>query len=112
MQYHTEPDHPNVNDNPNGLAVYWSDMQPEEIEVIAWTNYSCNTGRYNATLARFSLDKTNKTILLERVSSKQKFSPWDEGLTNPARYVSDKMKRAVRDFVAKDQDSTHWRVQV
>ena len=113
MTFFTDIDHPNINDSPQGTAVYWSENQvDEQVEVLSWSSYSPGTGEYNATLARFAVDRENKTLTLEHVNIKRKYSPWDDTLTNPAVYVTDRMKRAVRKFIAAETDGAYWRVKV
>ena len=112
MKYHTDPDHPNVHDNAQGTAVFWSEGHPDNVEVLIWNSYSSGDGEYNATNVRFSVDEENKNLVLEWVKTKNKFSMWDEGLTNPARYVSDRMKRVARSFIAQQTKTDYWRVQL
>ena len=112
MNYHTDENHPNVNDSVNGTAVFWSGGHPDQLEVMAWTRYSSGTGEYNATKARFSVNEENKTLTLEHVTIKNINSPWDDFLTNPARYVSDRMKRVLRAYISKETGSDYWRVRL
>jgi len=102
--------HPNAYDNPQGTDVDWSNSNPDQVEVLIWTNYSPATGEYNAIAARFSVDEANKTLRLEHVAIKRKYSSWDETLTNPASFVSDRMKRVARAFMAHESGSPYWRV--
>lgn len=102
--------HPTSGDAPQGTDIAWSDAYPDRIEVLVWANYSPGIGEYNATVARFTVDDSRKTLTLDRVSIKRKYSPWDDGLTNPSAYVSDRMKRVVRAFIAKETGSAYWRV--
>jgi hypothetical protein len=104
--------HPNTNDAPQGTEVSWSDAYPEQVEAIIWARYSAASGEYQATQARFRIDHESKTITLEHVSVKAPYSPWNDTLTNPAYFVTDRMRRAVRAFIAKETGSAYWRVNV
>lgn len=110
--YHTDENHPNVSDYPQGTAIYWSESHHEQLEIIVWNSYSAATGEYQATLARFSIDEKTKNINLQRVSIKYPYSQWNDSMTNPASYVSDRMKRALRSFVAQEKGSAYWRIQL
>ena len=112
MNYFTDEYHPNVNDHPNGTTVFWSGGHPDQLEIMTWTRYSSGTGEYNATKARFVVDEETKSLRLEHVAVKYINSPWDETLSNPARYVSDRMKRILHDFIAKEKGSEYWRVKL
>lgn len=112
MKYYTDPYHPNFRDAPQGTTVYWSAHDPEDVEVLIWNNYSSGENEYDAVLSRFSVDEAKKVLTLENVSIKRKYSTWDDSLTNPASYVSDRAKRAVRSFIAVDKNSQHWRVRL
>jgi len=116
MSFYTDTDHPNAHDSPQGTAVYWSENQiDEQIEVLSWNSYSPSTGEYNATIARFAVDRENKILTLEHVNTKRKYSAWDETLTNPASFVTDRMKRSARKFIAQETSNTtrgFWRVSL
>lgn len=104
-----EEDHPNVNDAPQGTSVYWNG---EEVAGLLWNSYSKGTGEYNATLAYFRVDETSKTLTLDRVSMRFVDGGWDSNLSNPSSYVTDRMKRAVRKFIASEKETSYWRVKI
>ena len=106
-----ELDHPNKNDRPQGTVVSWSNENPEQIVVIVWTGYAPSTGEYVGTRAIFSVNEESKTLTLESVSVKYPYRLWEDMLLYPqTTYVSDRMKRAVRAFIAKEKGSAYWRV--
>ena len=104
-----EEDHPNVNDAPQGTTVYWSG---EQVTGLIWNSYSKGTGEYNATMAYFDVDKTSRTLKLDTVSIREVGGCWDNSITNPASYVTDRMKRAVRKFMASESEKGYWRVKL
>ena len=105
-----DPNHPNVNDHPQGTTIFWSESNPEQIEITIWTRYSSATGEYHATNARFSIDRKAKSLHLEHVSIKYPHSSWTDIMTNPSSFVTDKMKRYLRSFIAKETGSAYWRI--
>lgn len=111
MKYHTDPNHPNVHDSANGTSCFWSESHPTQIEIITWIGYSPNTGEFHATKARFAIDKENKTITLVYMSIQRKYSSWNDTLTNPQAWLSDRMKRTIRDFISRETGSQYWRVK-
>lgn len=105
-----ELDHPNKNDSPQGTAVSWSKEIPEQIEVIIWNGYAPSTGRYSATRAHFGVNEESKVLTLESVSVKYRAQSWINCEIEILSYVSDRMKRAVRAFIAREKGSAYWRV--
>lgn len=96
--YFTDENHPNVNDTPNGTAIYRSsDEIHEYVHVLVWQGYSASDGEYNATLAKFFIE--NNKPVLSWVSIKRKYSSWDDFLTTPSRFVTDLMKRRLNHFM-------------
>lgn len=111
MKYHTDDNHPNPDDSAAGTTVFWAD-EPDTIICVVWTGYGAGDGEFNATRAKFAVDEENKTLTLKRVSIKRKYSPWDDFLTTPQAFISDRMKRVLRDFIANERGSQYWRVQL
>jgi len=110
IKYHTDMNHPNYRDVPNGTTIFVNER--EEIVMLTWTNYSSATGEYNAIQARFSVNEAEKTATLKHVTVKRKYSYWDETLTNPDLWISDKMNRKLHHFLTQQFGGTHWRINL
>lgn len=98
-------------ESPQGTKVSWSENK-DLIEGLIWTGYAPKTGEYSATLASFSVNKETKTLKLEYVSVKTLRGVWGKVQIQPSQYVTDRMKRAVRKFIAKETGTSYWRVKL
>ena len=94
---------------PQGTAVY---ALGDQVVGRLWNSYSQSTGEYNGTTAYFNVDETTKTLTLDRVSTKIINGRWEDVREDPSSHVTDRMKRAVRKFIAQEKGTSYWRVKL
>ena len=98
-------------ESPQGTKVSWSENM-DLVEGLIWTGYAPKTGEYYATIATFYVDRETKTLTLNEVIIRKPTEGWVNILENKSSYVTDRMKRAVRKFIAASIGTSYWRVNL